>query len=148
MYIYLCSPLKKVIEYQLFQFGQIPSNWKQCKTVFLKKKNRSQHQMISDKFHWLTAHKKFVWVLRSIRLKNIYSSMMQSKGGQTRSNFATQSWHATLAVQHVMVRHCVGCVAGLHAIVARQSCFVSVRLYTFARGTDASFFVVILSNNY
>ena len=49
------------------------------------------------------------------------------KGGQTRSNFATQSWRATLAVQplQVMVRHWVGCVAGLHAIVARQSCFVS-----------------------
>ena len=28
-----------------------------------------------------------------------------------------------------MVRHCIGCVAGLHAIVARISCFVSVRLY-------------------
>ena len=53
-----------------------------------------------------------------------------NKGGKTRSSFATQSWRATVAVQplHVMVRHCVGCVAGLHAIVARQSCFVSVRL--------------------
>ena len=55
-----------------------------------------------------------------------------SQGGQTRSNFATQSWRATRAVQplHVMVRHCVGSVAGLHAIVARQSCSVSVRLQT------------------
>ena len=35
-----------------------------------------------------------------------------------------------LAVQplHVMVRQCVGCVAGLHAIVARHSCLVSVHL--------------------
>ena len=43
---------------------------------------------------------------------------------------ADRSWRATLAVQplHVIVRHCVGCVAGLHAIVTRQSCFVSVRL--------------------
>ena len=49
------------------------------------------------------------------------------KGGQTRSSFATQFWRATVAVQplHVMVRHCEGCVAGLHAIVARQSCSVS-----------------------
>ena len=48
----------------------------------------------------------------------------------SRSNFATQSQCATLAVQplHVMVRHCVGCVAELHVIVARQSCFVSARL--------------------
>ena len=30
---------------------------------------------------------------------------------------------------YVMVRHCVICVAGLHAIVARQICSVSVRLY-------------------
>ena len=37
----------------------------------------------------------------------------------------------TIAVQplHAMVRHCVGCVAGLHAIVVQQSCFVSFRLY-------------------
>ena len=40
--------------------------------------------------------------------------------------------HAILACNlHVMVRHCVGCVAGLHVIVARQSCFVSVRNDTF-----------------
>merc|ERR1719452_417260 len=46
------------------------------------------------------------------------------KGGQTRSSFATQSWRATLAVQplHVMVRHCVGCVAGLRSRVACNSC--------------------------
>jgi len=38
-----------------------------------------------------------------------------------------------LAVQplHVMVRHCVGCVAGLHAIVARQSCFVPLEALVF-----------------
>ena len=45
---------------------------------------------------------------------------------------ATQSWRATVAMQplHVIVGRNVGWVAGLHAIVARQSCFVSVRLYT------------------
>ena len=50
----------------------------------------------------------------------IHKHVYYTKGGQTRSNFATQSWRATLAVQplHVMVRHWVGCVAGLHAIVA------------------------------
>ena len=54
----------------------------------------------------------------------------QSKGGQIQSNFDTQSWRTTVTVQplHVMVRNCVGCVAGLHAIVTRQSCFVSVHL--------------------
>ena len=53
-----------------------------------------------------------------------------SKDGKTRSNFATQSWRATDAVQplHVMIRHNGGCVAGLHAIVARLSCSVSFRL--------------------
>ena len=63
-----------------------------------------------------------------IRIKIICTS----KGGKTRSSYATQSWRATLAVQplYVMVRHCVGCVARLHVIVARQGCFVSVRLYT------------------
>ena len=52
-------------------------------------------------------------------------SMNDGVQWMTRSNFATQSWRATLAVQplHVMVRHCV---AGLHAKVVRQSCSVSV----------------------
>ena len=75
----------------------------------------------------------FVTSLRGVfvtSLRVVFNGLC--KGGQTRSNFATQSRRATLAVQplHAMVRHCVACVAGFHAIVARKSCSESVRLYT------------------
>ena len=43
-------------------------------------------------------------------------------------HWATLQRNLGMQPLHVMVRHCIGCVAGLHAIVARQSFSVSFRL--------------------